>query len=87
MALRLCAHIPCPIQVCKIHFGSPDPGPQNARNISRAWCGDPYFSLNVRGIPFLEVIAMPSFDTEGLLGVEAGGARGGHPNGEKGNQT
>jgi hypothetical protein len=30
---------------------------------------------------------MPSFDTEGLLGIEAGGARGGHPNGEKGNQA
>ena len=28
-----------------------------------------------------------SFDTEGLLGVEAGGARGGHPHGEKGNQA
>ena len=29
----------------------------------------------------------PSFNAEGLLGVEAGGARRGHPNGEKGNQA
>src|SRR5271168_1626154 len=43
-------------------------------------------SFNV-AFPFLVVTPMPSFDTEGLLGIEAGGARGGHPNGEKGNQA
>ena len=35
----------------------------------------------------VQIARQPSFNAEGLLGVEAGGARGGHPNGEKGNQA
>ena len=46
-------------------------------------------TYGLKAVPFKnpEVTPMPSFDTEGLLGIEAGGARGGHPNGEKGNQA